>query len=302
MSDPIVALIYDFDKTLCTKDMQEYGFIPALGMSAEDFWKEAADLTNREEMDNILAYMLLMVDKSREKQLPIQLDTFKQMGKGVEFFPGVLDWFGEINAYAKGLNIRLEHYIVSSGIKEIIQGTPIARKFKKIYACEFLYDYNGIIKWPKVAVNYTAKTQFLFRINKGVLDLNNESSHALNQFTPEHERRVPFQRMIYIGDGLTDVPCMKLVKTNGGHAIAVHDPTKSDDTARKLLEENRVNHIAPADYTAGSTLDTLVKMILTKLKAVHELSVFDEAQPKAWAKHMAKKRMAVLRKSPKQRK
>lgn len=273
---PIAALMYDFDKTLCTKDMQEYGFIPALGMEAEAFWREVRDMTDREEMDNILAYMYLMVEKCREKQVPVTKESFHRLGAGVQFFDGVSTWFDRINRYGASLGLTVEHYIVSSGIKEIIEGTPIASCFKKIYACEFLYDREGNIQWPKFAVNYTAKTQFLFRINKGVLTIDSKSTGELNQFTPEDDRRVPFRNMIYIGDGLTDVPCMKLVKTNGGQSIAVYDPEGEETAAQNLLGANRVNYVVPAEFGEGSELDTVARAILRKIKAVEELQSYQK--------------------------
>lgn len=268
MNRPVAALIYDFDKTLCTKDMQEYGFIPSLGMKAEDFWREVNDLTDREQMDNILAYMYLMVEKSRERGRLVTRETFRQQGNDVEFFPGVMSWFERINRFGEEMDIEIQHYIVSSGIREIIEGTPIAGAFRKIYACEFMYDEKGIIRWPKFAVNYTAKTQFLFRINKGVLDIDSQSARRLNQFTPENERPVPFANMIYIGDGLTDVPCMKLVKSHGGQSIAVYDSSQGDALARSLMRDNRVNFIAPADYKAGQPLEKIVQAVIGKIRAV----------------------------------
>ena len=271
MSRPVAALMYDFDKTLCTKDMQEYGFIPALDMSAEEFWGAVNRLTDAEEMDSILAYMYLMVEKAREKNIPVTRDTFRAQGAGVEFFPGVTDWFDRINAFGASIGVEVEHYIVSSGIKEIIEGTPIAEKFRKIYACEFMYDGEGRIKWPKFAVNYTAKTQFLFRINKGVLKVDSRSAEELNRVTPESQRRVPFENMVYIGDGLTDVPCMKLVKSHGGQSIAVYDPQKGKAVARGLLAGSRVNFVSIADYREGSELDVTVKAILRKIQAVEEM-------------------------------
>lgn len=274
MKKPIVAIMYDFDKTLCTKDMQEYAFIPALGMSSSAFWGEANALTDSEEMDNILAYMYKMVEKTREKKVPITRDTFREMGRSVEFFDGVLSWFDRINEYGDQAGVRIEHYIVSSGIKEIIEGTAIAEKFKKIYACEFMYDYNGSIQWPKFAVNYTAKTQFLFRINKGVLTIDSKSADKLNQYTPENERRVPFRNMIYIGDGLTDVPCMKLVKSNGGQSIAVYDQGKDREAALNLLKADRVNFVAAADYGPGSDIETIVQAIIKKIHAVEEMRTY----------------------------
>lgn len=274
MKKPIAAIIYDFDKTLCTKDMQEYAFIPALGMTASDFWAEVNAMTDREEMDNILAYMYQMVEKAKGKQIPVTRETFHQMGSHVEYFSGVTTWFERINAYAEELGIQAEHYIVSSGIKEIIEGTEIARHFKKIYACEFLYDGNGTIQWPKFAVNYTAKTQFVFRINKGVLTIDSRSAAQLNRFTPENDRPVPFQNMIYIGDGLTDVPCMKLVKANGGQSIAVYDQEKGRDAAELLKKADRVNFVAPADYGPGSEIEAMVKAVLKKIQAVEEMQAY----------------------------
>ena len=274
MKQPIVAIMYDFDKTLCTKDMQEYAFIPALGMSSSEFWGEVNAMTDAEEMDNILAYMYKMVEKAKEKKVPITRDTFREMGSKVEYFDGVKTWFERINAYGEKVGVRVEHYIVSSGIKEIIEGTEIARFFKKIYACEFMYDYNGSIQWPKFAVNYTAKTQFLFRINKGVLTIDSKSADKLNRFTPENERRVPFRNMIYIGDGLTDVPCMKLVKSYGGQSIAVFDQEKGKDAAEALKAANRVNFVAAADYGTGSDIEIIVQAIIKKIQAVEEMQSY----------------------------
>lgn len=274
MKQPIVAIMYDFDKTLCTKDMQEYAFIPALGMSSSAFWGEVNAMTDAEEMDNILAYMYKMVEKAKEKKVPITRDTFQEMGSKVEYFDGVKTWFERINAYGEKVGVRVEHYIVSSGIKEIIEGTEIARFFKKIYACEFMYDYNGSIQWPKFAVNYTAKTQFLFRINKGVLTIDSKSADKLNRFTPENERRVPFRNMIYIGDGLTDVPCMKLVKSYGGQSIAVFDQEKGKDAAEALKVANRVNFVAATDYGTGSDIEIIVQAIIKKIQAVEEMQSY----------------------------
>ena len=217
-----------------------------------------------------------MIEKAREKKVPITRDTFREMGRSVEFFDGVLSWFDRINEYGDQAGVRIEHYIVSSGIKEIIEGTAIAEKFKKIYACEFMYDYNGSIQWPKFAVNYTAKTQFLFRINKGVLTIDSKSADKLNQYTPENERRVPFRNMIYIGDGLTDVPCMKLVKSNGGQSIAVYDQGKDREAALNLLKADRVNFVAAADYGPGSDIETIVQAIIKKIHAVEEMRTYQQ--------------------------
>ncbi|MDY3973700.1 HAD family hydrolase [uncultured Veillonella sp.] len=268
---PVVALMYDFDKTLCTKDMQEYGFISDLGMEPSEFWNKANSLAAEQEMDGILAYMYTMVDTCRKREIRITKEKFNDLGKAIEFFPGVLTWFKRMNEYADSLGLQLEHYIVSSGVKEIIEGTPIKEEFKKIYACEFMYDYNDLVAWPKVAVNYTGKTQFLFRINKGVLDLTPNSDAELNRYTPSEERRIPFRNMVYIGDGITDVPCMKLVKVNGGQSIAVYNPEKGKDTVKNLVKDNRVNFISKADYSEHSEIDIIVKAILDKMAAVEAM-------------------------------
>lgn len=260
--------MYDFDKTLTTADMQEYSFIPNLGMTSSQFWSKANGLARREQMDSILAYMKLMLDESRKKDKPIRRDDFVSLGTGLEFYPGVQKWFDAIDKKGKDLGIQVEHYIISSGLHEVIEGSAIGAKFKQIYASEYLYDINGVATWPKLAVNYTAKTQFLFRINKGILDVSED--RKLNDYTPEGNRAIPFRNMIYIGDGLTDVPCMKLVKNNGGKSIAVH---KKGDLALclQLMNADRIDFYEEADYTEGKNLFSLVSLILEKMKAEDEL-------------------------------
>ncbi len=264
---PVTAIMYDFDKTLCTRDMQEYSFIPELGIPAKVFWDETAKLSNA-GMDKILAYMYLMLKKAREVEKPIRRENFVEMGKEIDLFPGVFEWFDRITEYGKTRNLTIEHYIISSGLKEIIEGSGIRDKFRKIYACEFHYDVNGVADWPCVSVNYTTKTQFLFRINKGVLDANDDE--ALNRFVPENERAVPFRNMIYIGDGMTDVPCMKLVKEHGGHSIAVYQKGQKGKV-RDLLLHKRVDFICPADYSEYKDLDSLVKKVIDKMSVVNDL-------------------------------
>ncbi len=259
---PVAAILYDFDKTLSTKDMQEYAFIPGIGMTADDFWTKCDVLTKEHHMDQILAYMYVMLTEARGKKL-LNRSEFTELGKTVELFDGVATWFDRINQYAEKIGIQLEHYIISSGLKEIIEGTPIAKYFKEIYAAEFFYDEQNVPVWPAMAVNYTSKTQFLFRINKGVLDVTDHRS--LNKFTPEEKRRIPFNNMIYIGDGFTDVPCMKLVKVNGGHSVAVYSNEK--DTAKEIMTQGRVDFIAPADYRENGILEQTVFTLLDLIRA-----------------------------------
>lgn len=268
MKRPIVAIMYDFDKTLCTKDMQEYGFIPSIGQSPREFWGAVAKLTDEEHMDNILAYMYEMVRAAAnpDNKKSISRDSLQLLGKDVAYYEGVETWFERVNKFAESKGVNVEHYIVSSGVKEIIEGTSIANQFKRIYASEFMYR-GGKIVWPKFAVNYTAKTQFLFRINKGVLDISTQSAEVMNQYTAEKDRRIPFRNMIYIGDGLTDVPCMKLVRANGGQSIAVYTPENGLARVKSLLSAQRVNYIAPADYSERSDIESIVFAIIRKVKA-----------------------------------
>jgi 2-hydroxy-3-keto-5-methylthiopentenyl-1-phosphate phosphatase len=266
-NNPIIAIMYDFDKTLCTKDMQEYEFIPKLGMKADEFWEQANCLATKEGMDRILAYMYLMIQKSNEKKIPIHRDKFVELGASVKYFSGLPEWFSRINAYGKNLGVTIEHYVISSGLKEIIEGSIIKDEFKKIYACEYHYNQNGIADWPKMAVNYTTKTQFLFRINKGILDVSDDE--GLNKFKSKVDRRIPFRNMIYIGDGFTDIPCMQLVKSKGGQSIAVYKTRKKD--VAELLTDGRVDFTIKADYSEDSELDKIVKIIIEKIAIVNKL-------------------------------
>ncbi len=265
---PIIALMYDFDKTLCTTDMQAYTFIPNLGMSANEFWAKASDLAEKHKMDRILAYMYLMLDEAHIHRKPIRRSDFVALGKDLELYPGVAEWFSRINRFGKEQGVTIKHYIISSGLREIIEGSSIYKEFDDVFAGEFLYDENGVACWPKNVVNYTTKTQFLFRINKGVLEISNDDD--LNRFTPEEDRPVPFRNMIYIGDGLTDVPCMKLVKVNGGCSIAVYQKGKQAKV-KDLILDQRVNFIEPADYSEGSQLDQITKDIIVKMAGVERL-------------------------------
>ncbi len=266
---PTIAIMYDFDKTLTTRDMQEYTFIPKLGMNAPSFWAKANALAQKEEMDSILSYMKLMLDESKRQSQPIRREDFVALGSSLEFFPGVISWFENVDAIGAKLGLAIDHYIISSGLREIIEGSEVGNRFKRIYASEYLYDENGVAVWPKLAINYTAKTQFLFRINKGVLDVFEDKE--LNTFTPEDSRPIPFTNMIYIGDGLTDVPCMKLVKSNGGKSIAVHKSGEME-TSHKLMCERRIDFFAEADYSPDKELFALVSTILSKMQADNLLS------------------------------
>ncbi|MBQ6593167.1 MAG: haloacid dehalogenase-like hydrolase [Solobacterium sp.] len=262
------AVLYDFDKTLCDKDMQEYSLIPSLGYEdAGEFWKEVIALTKGNRMDSISAYLYLLQKKYAESGKPLRREDFEGLGEKIRLYDGVTDWFGRINEYGRRNGLEMEHYVISSGMGEIIERTPIAKEFTRIYACRYYYNENGIAEWPAMIVNYTTKTQYIFRINKQVLDVNDDED--LNAWIPHNERPIPFERMIYIADGITDVPCMRLVKEYGGKSIAVYHPQKdkAKNTAQRLIKEGRVDFMSAADYREGSELEQIVKRILDHMGA-----------------------------------
>lgn len=267
----VLAICYDFDKTLSPTDMQAQGFIQSIGYDVENFWKESNKLASDNEMDQNLAWMFMMSKGSYGKFI-FNKDTLKEFGSKVELFPGVKTWFERINKYGEEHGVEVEHYIISSGLKEMIEGTVIADKFKKIYASSFYYDSNGVAIWPAQVVNYTDKTQFLFRIEKGVLDVNDQQ---VNTFFKQNELRVPFRNMVYIGDSDTDIPCMKLVNTNGGHSIDVYNSETNDKSkVFKMLSENRIKYFAPADYSENSKLEQLILKIIDRTKSNEILENF----------------------------
>ena len=263
---PVLAICYDFDKTLSPDDMQAQGYIQSVGYDVQKFWDESNDLAKANDMDNNLAYMWKMVQES-EGRMVFNKEKLAEYGARVKLFDGVEDWFEWIRAYGKTRNVIVEHYIISSGLKEMIEGTKMARAgaFEKIYASSFYFNDRGVAKWPAQVINYTSKTQFLFRIEKGVLDINDPGVNAY--FSPE-EIRVPFRNMVYIGDSDTGIPCMKLVNTYGGHSIGVYDPaTQNKEKVYKMMHDKRIRYYAPADYTERSELDLLVKAIIDKTAA-----------------------------------
>ena len=269
-AQPVLAICYDFDKTLSPDDMQAQGFIQDVGYDVEQFWAEANDLAFENEMDQNLAYMFKMVDESQGNFF-LKRRALEDYGSRVELFPGVDTWFDRIKSYGRERGVIVEHYIISSGLKEMIEGTEIARRgaFEMIYASSFLFNDRGVAIWPAQAVNYTNKTQFLFRIEKGVLDVNDP---GVNEYFPPDKIRVPFRNMVYIGDSDTDIPCMKLVNTYGGHSIGVYNPKKNNkETVYKMLRENRIKYFAPADYSEGTELERLLHAIIDKTAAYEHL-------------------------------
>ena len=264
---PVLAICYDFDKTLSPDDMQAQGYIQSVWEGdVASFWKESNKMAEDNEMDTNLAYMYKMVDEAHGK-IVLTKKSLREYGSKVKLFPGVEEWFERIRKYGKDHGVIVEHYIISSGLKEMIEGTSVAEAgaFEKIYASSFMFDIKGVPVWPAQVINYTNKTQFLFRIEKGVLDVNDS---GVNDYFPPEVIRVPFRNMIYIGDSDTDVPCMKLVNTYGGHSIGVYNNDTLDKTkVYKMLHDKRIKYFAPTDYTEGSKLDQLVKSIIDRTYA-----------------------------------
>lgn len=267
---PVLAICYDFDKTLSPDDMQAQGYIQSVGYDVEAFWRESNEMARANDMDSNLAYMLKMV-REAEGNLIFSRAALEDYGSRVALFPGVEDWFERIRAYGAEHGVIVEHYIISSGLKEMIEGTAIAKEgvFERVFASSFYYNERGLAVWPAQVINYTNKTQFLFRIEKGVLDIND---NAVNDYFSPEEKRVPFRNMVYIGDSATDIPCMKLVDTYGGHSIGVYDPETEDKRlVWRMMRDRRIRYFAPADYRPDTELDRLVKAIVRKTAAYEAL-------------------------------
>lgn len=262
-----MAICYDFDGTLFPGNIQEYASLKVLGMKPGEFWDRVQKRTRESDADYILIFMQLLLEEALKKGLGVTAEDLAEYGKGLEFYKGLDTWFDRITEYGKENKLTIEHYLISSGLHEMIGGTPVAGKFKRIFASSYCYDSNGLAVWPRLAINYTTKTQFLLRINKDVLNVSDNS--GINEFMPYRDRPVPFTKMVYIGDGSTDVPCMKLVKEQGGHSIAVYKPgsDRQKEQAIGLLKDGRVNLIASADYSQDSLIETQVKAVIQKVGA-----------------------------------
>ena len=269
---PVVAMVYDFDGTLAPGNMQEFGLLKALGYdNPNDFWDHCDQLAKSNDAGSISVVMYALQAAAKQAGIPLTREGLQAFGQEVSFFPGVLEWFDKINTYADELGIQVKHYINSSGVKEMVEGCAIAKYFEKIYACTYLYDNQGEACWPAVVVDYTKKTQFLFKISKGILEVSDKV--RVNEYMPEEERPVPLDRMIYFGDGETDVPCMRTVKAEGGHSFAVYGNEKKRKVAEQLLAEGRVNFACEADYSENGEIMKIVRHILDKVKADYALSM-----------------------------
>lgn len=268
-----MAIAYDFDGTLAPGNIQENSFIPTIGMTKAAFWLRNKARAAKHEADEVLSYMTFMLERAAAEDIPVRKRDFAEHGKAVKLFRGANEWFDDINLYAKSRHVKLEHFIISSGIKEMIEATRIGNKFTKIFASSFAYDANGAAKWPALAINYTTKTQYLFRINKGSLSVHDHG--LINDFVPHEDRPIPFTNIVFIGDGETDIPCMRLVRDQGGHSIAVYQPGSKTKKARaeKLIHDRRADFIAPADYSKGKRLHEILRAIVDKVAANNAVKV-----------------------------
>jgi phosphoserine phosphatase len=266
---PTLAIAYDFDGTLAPGNMQEHQFLPDIGMTPAAFWAEVRGIAEKHQADEVLVYMNLMLRKARAHNVPVRREDFKARGKTIQLFEGVLEWFGRMNEYAKARGVTLKHFLISSGNEEIFAGTPIAKRFEAVFASKYLFDANGVAQWPALAINYTTKTQYLFRINKGVKDISDNA--AVNQFVPKADRPVPFENMVFIGDGATDIPCFRLVKEQGGLAVAVYTPGKKGGRGKadQYRKDGRVHAVVPAIYTDGSDADKIIKAQIDLVSVRH---------------------------------
>lgn len=273
-----VALIYDFDETLSTQYMQDFCLIPQFGMTPDEFWAKANQWSRENGADQVTGSMYYFMKTAKEMGIRLTKENLKECGKGVIYFPGVLEWFERINRFGASLDLEIEHYIISSGYEEIMAGTEVSKYFKDIFACSYAFGDDGTPVWPARVINYSIKTQYLSKINKG---LSKNDDVAVNEFTPDEERPIPFKRMIYFGDGMTDIPSMKLTKERGGNAIAVYDQSAtSKQKALRLLVDNRVNFALHADYRENHELDQVVKTILDRIATERDLDILKAREEK----------------------
>lgn len=263
-----IALVYDFDGTLSPQPMQEYTVLPKIGVEPAQFWAMVNREARETESDPMLVYMRHIIEALERVRVDVKREDFAAMAEAIEYFPGVPTWFARVNAYVKRRSrgqVKLQHYLISAGQKEILDGVSIRKHFKRIYASEYHFNHHGVATFPKLLVTDTMKTQFLFRINKGIEAV----TESINEHMPEEERPIPFQNIVYVGDGMTDVPSMALTKKSGGHTVAVYNPEKESQRAicEKLLRAGRADFLAEADFRKGSKLSRRVELLLDAIVA-----------------------------------
>lgn len=274
-----ISICYDFDGTLIRGNMQENSFLPEVGKKPSEFWAQVRNHAKKHDMDEVLAYMQLMIEAARRADQPFNRQALRDHGRNLDLFPGVATWFDRINEYCRDAGATVEHFVISSGLQEMIKGSEIASKFRHVFASGFSYDPNDVPVFAARSVNYTNKTQYLFRINKGIL--NSWDNEKINRYTPEQERPRPFSRMIYIGDGETDVPAMKMTNQQGGYSIAVwpskkgaritSKEKKKKEIAEKLVKDNRAQFVAETNYEDDGPIFQIVTMLVRRIVGEYNL-------------------------------
>ena len=263
-----IALGYDFDGTLSPQPMQEYTVLPRMGVEPREVWARVNEEARATESDMMLVSLRHILETLERQKIAVKREDFARMARAIRYFPGVEGWFARMNAYVRGRSggkVKLHHYLISAGQKEILDGVSIRKHFRRIYASEYHFNHHGVATFPKILVTDTVKTQFLFRINKG----KEAVTESINEHMPESQRPIPFQNMIYVGDGMTDVPSMALTKKSGGHTVAVYGEGKEREKAIcvKLLEAGRADFVAEADYRRGSKLSRRMELLLDAVVA-----------------------------------
>ncbi len=260
-----VAFMYDFDLTLSPRNMQEFSFQNLIGTTKEEWWADVNEFGKKHNMDGALSMMYKLITVTKQKGITLKRQDIVNLGKDIEFFEGVETFFKRMTDYAKTKGLELKHYIISSGLKEIIEGTKIAHNFDRIFASQFAYDENDIPFWPSQAVNYTTKTQYIYRVRKNAMD-DLYNARSVNEYIECKDDLVPYSNFVYFGDGETDIPCMRTVSKKGGTSICVYAPNSEKyKECRKLYLEHRSDYLAPADYREGTELDKICKMLLDKI-------------------------------------
>lgn len=267
-----IALLYDFDCTLADGFMQSFGLVQDLGhRDINEYFEASNNLVGGEEMDMCLSMMAGIVRSANQQGKKVTREYLQGFGKNMKYYVGVEEWFDRVNAIGARYGYEIEHYVISSGLKELIEGSSISKYFKRIYANFFAYDQDGVAYWPSQVVNYSSKVQYVYRVRKNVLDDLGDVS-KVNEKMADSEV-LPFKNIIYLGDSQTDIPSFKVVKNSGGMAICVYDPAsaKAKGVAQKCFIEGRVNYFVPADYSEGSDLFELVKNYIENVITTQEV-------------------------------
>ncbi|UCD74095.1 MAG: haloacid dehalogenase-like hydrolase [Phycisphaerales bacterium] len=266
----IIALVLDFDDTLAPDSTS--GFLRTLGVDADHFWAGHVQQLLDDDWDPIPAYLWRMIElsNSRPEGDRITRDKLSAWGRQITFFEGVEDLFDTLREEAQRIDpeIAVEFYIISSGIGEVLRTTSIFPQLKDVWACEFHYNERGEIVYPRNVVSFTEKTKYLYRISKGLIGEKwRGKPFAVNERMVPDDYRIPFKKMIVVGDGHTDIPCFALVKRYGGYPFGVYDPEHPGKWSRAFdfVTDQRVVSLHTARYSPGSDLHNALRMAVNRI-------------------------------------